>query len=166
MKNFLPRACTIKMTATDESLLEDCLNVFLAPAVVTKMRFLTNTQAVESFNRTLNRVNPKDVTHSRNFDGRVHTAAMMKNNGFAGSTILRTKRLGVKLTSGSHVIKYLRKREREDEYHRRRKQSLFYKQRRSALRFRKYRLHENKNFQQFYCKDLADMPNSDHNYSG
>ena len=109
------------MTASDESILEECLKVFLAPETVTKMRFLSNTQAVESFNRTLNRVNPKDVTHSRNFVGRVHTAALMKNNGFAGSTILRTRPLGVKLTSYSRVIKYLRRREKEDEYHRQRK---------------------------------------------
>ena len=165
LKNYLPRGCAIKMNASDESLLEDCLRVFLAPGVVEKMRFLTNTQAVESFNRTLNRVNPKDVTHSRGFVGRVHTAALMKNHGFAGCTILRTLRLGAKLTPGSRVIRYLQKREKDDLYHRQRKQSVLYKQQRSALRFRKYRLHENKNFQEFYCKDLADKPNPDHNYS-
>lgn len=165
LRNYMPRKCSIRMNAYDESLLEECLHIFLSPQVIPKMRFLTNTQATEAFNRRLNRVNPKDVTLSRNYLGRVHTAALMKNHGFSGCTVLRCSRLGATLAAGSRVIKYLHRRQRKDNYDKARQNSQKYKQRRSELKFRKYRLHENKNFASYYSKDLADKCERDHNYA-
>ena len=164
-RNYMPRRCGIRMNANDESLLAECLQVFLSPQVVQKMRFLTNTQATEAFNRRLNRVNPKDVTLSRNYLGRVHTAALMKNHGFSGSTVLRCKQLGATLSAGSRVIKYLCMRQKRDNYDKARQISQMFKKRRSELKFRKYRLHENKNFSAHYSKDLADKFETDHNYA-
>jgi hypothetical protein len=48
----------------------------------------------EAFNRTLQRCNPKNVTHSRNFPGRAHTAMQLRSHWFGNSTLLRTKVLG------------------------------------------------------------------------
>uniref|UniRef100_K1Q240 Mutator-like transposase domain-containing protein n=1 Tax=Magallana gigas TaxID=29159 RepID=K1Q240_MAGGI len=60
------------------------VNWRLSPAVLDKN---INSQKVESFNRTLRRSLPRNVTFTRNFAGRVHSAAHSSNNG-PGDSIL------------------------------------------------------------------------------
>ncbi|CAC5376449.1 unnamed protein product [Mytilus coruscus] len=102
-KGFLPNKEPLKMTSDDEVLVENCINVLLGPKSLELVRFLTSTQKCEAFNRTLQRCNPKIVTHSRNFSGRVHTAVHLRNHKFGNSTILHYKRYWVQSLLLAHL---------------------------------------------------------------
>jgi hypothetical protein len=82
---------SLKMTPDDEMSVEKCIGVLLGSKSLELVRFLTSTQKCEAFNRTLQQCNPKNVTHSRNFPGRAHTATHLRNHWFGNSTLLRTK---------------------------------------------------------------------------
>ena len=69
----------------------------------------------------LERCNPKNVTHSKNFPGRTHTAIHLRNYRFGNSTLLRTKALGAALTPGSSVIKHLKQEQYLEVYQSKRK---------------------------------------------
>jgi hypothetical protein len=66
------------VTPDDEMSVEKCIRVLLGSKSLELVRFLTSTQKCEAFNRTLQRCNPKNVTHSRNFPGRTHTAIHLR----------------------------------------------------------------------------------------
>lgn len=155
-KGFLPNKEPLKMTSDDEVLVENCINVLLGPKSLDLVRFLTSTQKCEAFNRTLQRCNPKMVTHSRNFSGRVHTAVHMRNHKFGNSTILRTKVLGAELTPGSSVIKHLKQNQHIDVYCSKRKMLKETKCLRTLTRQRKFDLHAAKHYKIHYRSGIAD----------
>ena len=140
-KEFIPGNTSLKMTPDDEMSVEKCIGVLLGSKSLELVRFLTSTQKCEAFNRTLQRCNPKNVTHSRNFPGRAHTAMHLRNHWFGNSTLLRTKVLGAALTPGSSVIKHLKQDQYLEVYRSKRKQLKESKQIRSMTRQRKYEMH-------------------------
>lgn len=155
-KGFLPGENMINMSDEDEKMVANCIKTLLGPKSLDLVRFLTSTQKCEAFNRTLQRCNPKSVTHSRNFPGRVHTAVHLMNHKFANSTLLRTKVLGAELTHGSSVIKHLKQNQKVEVYVRHRKTLKESKCLRSATRQRKYDMHAAKNYKQHYRKGISD----------
>ena len=140
-KEFIPGNASLKMTPDDEMSVEKCISVLLGSKSLELVRFLTSTQKCEAFNRTLQRCNPKNVTHSRNFPGRAHTAIHLQNHWFGNSTLLRTKVLGAALTPGSSVIKHLKQDQYLEVHRSKRKQLKESKQIRSMTRQRKYEMH-------------------------
>ena len=155
-KGFIPGEETLKMTSDDETLVEKCICVLLGPKSLDLVRFLTSTQKCEAFNRTLQRCNPKTITHSRNFAGRAHTAVHIRNHNFGNSTLLRTKALGAELTRGSSVIKHLKQDQYVEVYRSKRKLLKETKRLRSMARQRKYDLHAAKYYKVHYRKGIAD----------
>jgi hypothetical protein len=120
-KEFIPGNASLKMTPDDEMSVEKCIGVLLGSKSVDLVRYLTSTQKREAFNRTLERCNPKNVPHSRNFPDRTHTAIHLRNHRFGNSTSLRTKALGAALTPGSSVIKHLKQEQYLEVYRSKRK---------------------------------------------
>ena len=164
-KSFLPSEERTCMSADDEFQVENCIKVLLGQKSLGLVRFLTSTQKCEAFNRTLQRCNPKTVTYSRNFPGRVHTAVHMNNHKFGNSTVLRTKVLGAALTAGSSVIKYLKQNQDLDSTKKKIKQSRASKSMRFKSRRRKYALHAAKNYAVHYRKGIADPKPSGQNHN-
>lgn len=72
-KNYLPSNIKLKMTATDEKLLSECIKVLLSAESLTKTKFLSSTQKCEAVNRAYQACMPKSVTFSRNCHGRIHS---------------------------------------------------------------------------------------------
>ena len=140
-KEFIPGNTSLKMTPDDEMSVEKCIGVLLGSKRLELVRYLTSAQRCEAFNRTLERCNPKNVTHSRNFPGQTHTAIHLRNHRFGNSTLLRTKALGTALTPGSSVIKHLKQEPYLEVYRSKRKLLKESKQIRSMTRQRKYELH-------------------------
>ena len=157
-KEFIPGNTSLKMTPDDEMSVEKCIGVLLGSKSLELVRYLTSTQKCEAFNRTLERCNPKNVTHSRNFPGRAHTAIHLRNHRFGNSTLLRTKALGAALTPGSSVIKHLKQEQYLEVYRSKRKLLKESKQIRSMTRQRKYELHAAVCYKipEHYCKGIAD----------
>ena len=52
-KSFLPDKCAIKLTATDEKLLTECIQMIWDEESLEKLAFLTSTRKAEAFNRLL-----------------------------------------------------------------------------------------------------------------
>ena len=71
------------MTVEDKHYLRECILYKLGPQAVSKQRFNTNTQKAEGVNRAYPATNPKCVTMVRNFEGRIHSAVHLVNNGVA-----------------------------------------------------------------------------------
>ena len=124
--------------------------------------YLTSTQKCEAFNRTLERCNPKNVTHSRNFPGRTHTAIHLRNHWLGNSTLLRTKVLGVALKPGSSVIKHLKQEQYLEANRSKRKQLKESKRIRSMTRQLKYEMHTAICYKTpvHYRKSIADLKSS------
>lgn len=162
-KSYLPSNEGITMTPDDEAMLRNSISVLLGPKSLDLVRYLTSTQKCEAFNRTLQRCNPKIVTHARNFPGRVHTAVHLNNHRFGNSTLLRTKALGAELTQGSSVIRHLKKCQETDVKHINRKRSKECKLKRAMTRQRKYDLHAAINYKNSYRKGLIDPKLSSQN---
>ena len=120
-KEFIPGNTYLKMTPDDEMSVEKCIGVLLGSKSLELVRYLTSSQKCEAFNRTLERCNPKNVTHSRNFPGRAHTAIHLRNHRFGTSTLLRTKALGAAFKPGSSVIKHLKQEQYLEVYRSKRK---------------------------------------------
>ena len=94
----------------DERLFRSCLNYRLGGKAVSLTALNSNTQKVESVNRTYQKTNPKIVTWSRNFPSRIHSAVHLRNNSFAKST--HAKMLSVGITPSPHVVQHLQKEDR------------------------------------------------------
>ena len=106
-KSYIARGEIFKMTCDDVDKIEKCIKILLGPQSLNMVRFLTSTQKSEAVNRSHRRCNPKNVTHSRNFAGRAHISAHMRNHGFANSALLVTQNLGAGVTPGSSVKQQL-----------------------------------------------------------
>lgn len=91
----------------NENLLRACISKRLSPAVLDKTIKNSNSQKVESFNRTLRRSLPRNVTFTRNFSGRAHSAAHSSNNGPGDSIRSLCAGVGCAIPSGGLVDKSL-----------------------------------------------------------
>jgi hypothetical protein len=78
-------------TYDDVDKIEKCIKILLGPQSLDMVRFLTSTQKSEAENRSYRQCNLKNVTHARNFVGRAHISAHMRNHGFANSALLVTQ---------------------------------------------------------------------------
>ena len=106
----------IKCTQKDEQLFRDCLNYRLGSASLDSTRFQTNTQKSEAANRVYSLRNPKNITFSRNFPGRIHSAVHQINNGASESLCLQLNQVGCPITPGSKVAEQLKFKEKRQSY--------------------------------------------------
>ena len=118
---YLPNKFRITCTDDDINLLHQCIDYRLGPKMLGKTRLGTNTQKVEATNRSLRRSLPKNVTFSRNFEGRAHAAIHSVNNGPGASIHKLTSKLGAPISAGTKVAKGLlgvqKLRKQQSDYH-------------------------------------------------
>ena len=93
----------------DIQLFRACLNYRLGRKAVDLTQLNSNTQKVESVNRTYQKTNPKTVTWIRNFPSRIHSAVHLRNNSFAKSTQSKMSSLG--LRPSPRIIEYLQRKD-------------------------------------------------------
>lgn len=117
----LPTDFKLNCTEEDINLLYQCIEFRLGPKTLGKTRLATNTQKVEATNRAIRRSLPKNVTYTRNFEGRAHAAIHSVNNGPGQSIYKLCKKIGTPIVPGSRVSKSLhavqKTREQQRMYH-------------------------------------------------
>ena len=123
----------------DRHILRELLNFRLGRKAVLLCKFNSNTQKVESVNRTYQKTNPKLVTWTRNFRGRIHSGVHLRNNGIKNSTLAKMKHLGIEPTTS--VVKELERMEKKQKLRLDCKKTVAYRRRlkvRIISRYRKY----------------------------
>lgn len=156
-KLYLPESVKIRMTEDDEDTLTRCIEVLLGPQNLGLTRFLTTTQKVESVNKALQASNPKMVTYSRNFEGRVHAQVMKQNLGFADSVALTGETLGTRLIKGSSVIKHVVSIDRHQKCQKSKGRVARAKLQRYNTRRQKYDLHSEIHYSKGLSNPKADL---------
>ena len=114
-RSFLNSTFKIEKTLNNARVIRNCVSYRLGPKAVEKTKLNLNTQKVEGFNRSLRRSLPKNVTFTKNFEGRVHAAVHSVNLGAGESLLLICEQLGAPLTAGSsveHALKQIQKTDR------------------------------------------------------
>ena len=125
---FLPKDYQhFDMTKDDIAMLSKMIDFRLGEKGLKLTALQTNSQKAESVNRAFNRVNPKDITLSRNFSGSVHTAILDVNNRRANATVMRAEAAGSPITPGSRVAAQLQAEDDWDLKNKERQASESYK---------------------------------------
>ena len=159
---FMKKGTKVNCTGKDEHSFRECLRYRLGSDALDSTRFHTNTQKAESVNRIY--INPKNNTFSRNFPGRIHSAAFQANNGHAQSMSLQLEEVGAPITPGGAVASQLKAKEKRQSYMKEYKKSPEAKTRRYTLRSNKYKLYDSKSSEKNkidYKKQLMDEESSD-----
>lgn len=125
---------SIPSSDENETMLHACFSKRLSPAVLDKTIKNSNSQKVESFNRTLRRSLPRNVTFTRNFAGRAHSAAHSCNNGPGSSLRGLCAGVGASIPSGGQVDQTLDKIQTDYELNKSYQKSLSYKAKRVTKR--------------------------------
>lgn len=162
-KTYVDLQFQIYPTKEDETILQSCISIRLGPEAIRSTRLNTNTQKSEAIHRTYSKCNPKTVTMSRNFPGRIHSAAHLVNSGIAKSTIDKCSAVGAPLKKGTRVVRQLLKNQERNDYRRKKGKSVKYRTRRNEVRRQRYRDYFHQEEAVHYAKDLLDE--KDHAYS-
>ncbi|VDI14341.1 Hypothetical predicted protein [Mytilus galloprovincialis] len=85
------------------ALLRECVKYRLGPTMLNRTCKNTNTQKAEATNRAIRATVPSNVTFTRNYKGRVHTAIHNVNNGPGESIVKLCKAAGVPIEPGSRA---------------------------------------------------------------
>ncbi|CAC5398506.1 unnamed protein product [Mytilus coruscus] len=112
--SFLNSMFKILNTTENISEIRKCILYRLGPDALNRTKLNLNTQKVEGFNRSLRRSLPKNVTFTKNFEGRVHAAVHSVNLGPGESLMLICDQLGAPVTAGSSVEQSLKSIQRTD----------------------------------------------------
>jgi hypothetical protein len=169
---------SLNIEKDDELILRKIISMRLGRDAIIKTRRNSSTQKTEAVHRSYSSTNPKSITCSRNFPGRIHTAVHKLNSGIAKSTIERCRAVGAPLTPGSKVVQTLKQEEKRERYQAHRKKQQDYRTRRCSLRCERYNLHEQKtqsneityqsgmmeNLQTIRLPRLPKKAKTDHNY--
>lgn len=132
----------VNCSPQDEAFLKQCIEFRLSESGIEKTRFNTNTQAVESINRLYGVRNPKNITHSRNVFGLLHSAVHEYNNGIGMSIFLQSEMTGSIFRAGTRVLLGLRSLQRRKSYQHAYVKQHAVKLRRRIKRCNKFRRHE------------------------
>ncbi|CAC5362919.1 unnamed protein product [Mytilus coruscus] len=125
--SFLNSMFKILNTIENINEIGKCILYLLGPDALNKTKLNLNTQKVEGLNRNLRRSLPKNVTVTKNFEGRVHAAVHSVNLGPGESLMLIREQLGAQVTAGSSVEQSLKSIQRTDKLQKEHKKSLKYK---------------------------------------
>lgn len=126
-RTFLPKKFRIYGSAANLDTIRKCVNYRLGPKALKQTRLNMNTQKVEGFNRSLRRSLPKNVTFTKNFEGRVHAAVHSVNLGPGESLIMICDQLGVPFSPGSTVETSLKKIQKDDKLQKQHKKTQKYR---------------------------------------
>ena len=134
--------------------LRKCINYRLSPVSLSRTIFNANTQKVESFNRSLRRSLPRNVTFSRNFTGRVHAAAYALNNGECDAIVNLCNEVGSTIPKGGLVHSQLEQIVKHDKKRKILKNSIKYKCTRARNRNKIFKMYEKQQEETTYKKNL------------
>ena len=130
--SFMPQGSHLQLSECDKAQMKDLILLRLGEKATDATKFNTNTQKVESVNRAYSRTNPKNVTWSRNVNGRLHTAAHMLNCNFVNSTLSRLEAIGAPATAGSNVVRQMESVHAKNKYCKLYQQSIEHKKKKSC----------------------------------
>lgn len=170
---FLNDSFSLEKGMKTNEILSKCLSYRLSPSALKKTILNANTQKVEGFNRSLRRSLPKNVTFSRNFEGRAHAAAYCVNNGEGDAITQLCESVGCSIPKGGLVANTLQKNQELDKRRKAYMKSLQYKIRAREKRRKLFKLYEEKKEKCEYEKNkllksfslLTDKGKSDHTYN-
>ena len=169
--SYLAPDFKVKQTSDSASVLLDCINWRFNPATLYRTRHNSNTQKAEAVNRCLRRSLPKNVTFSRNFPGRAHSAIHSVNHGTAESITTLCNEIGAPVTKGSRVESQLKARTVKESEIKAYQKSEKFKQARKRRRTEVYQLYEKHQEQIIYQKNVVlpqmtpGTSKTDHSYS-
>lgn len=127
---------------SNEQSITDCIDYRLGDDMLHKTKLNLNSQKVEATNRAIRMCLPKNVTFSRNFVGRAHSAIHNVNNGMGASIRKLCAAAGCPIVDGSRVAKSLMALQFFAENKRKRERSLLFKIKRKLRRVRLYGIYE------------------------
>ena len=97
---YLTDDLKIRPNQKDIEQLNECIDYRLGHDVMKKVKYLQNTQKVESVNRAIGIRNPKNMTFTRNSRVRVSPAVHAVNDGVAESIVSSCRESGSRITRG------------------------------------------------------------------
>ena len=167
---YLPDDFKIKPKQKDIEQLNESIDYRLGHDIMQKVKYLQNTQKVESVNRAIGITNPKNMTFTRNARGRVSSAVHAVNDGVAESIASTCRESGAELTQGTRVTRGLLALSRQNHLRKTYKKSKTAINSRREKRKRLYTLHRNRIETDETTYKSGMLMNSkknrqDHNYS-
>ena len=106
---ILPRNFKIRKSEKNLNAIRQCVNYRLGPKALKQTRLNLNMQ------KCLRRSLPKNVTFTKNFEGRVHAAVHSVNLGPGESLLMICEQLGAPISPGSSTEKALKAIQRTDQ---------------------------------------------------
>ncbi|VDI03769.1 Hypothetical predicted protein [Mytilus galloprovincialis] len=100
---YLKNNFKLNKSENTAALLRECVKYRLGPTMLNRTCKNTNTQKAEATNRAIRATVPSNVTFTRNYKGRVHTAIHNVNNGPGESIVKLCKAAGVPIGPGSRA---------------------------------------------------------------
>ena len=163
--SYLKRNFRIDKPTNDDLIkLKECIHYRLGHGVLGKTKYLLSTQKCEAVNKAISATVPRNLTFSRNHDGRTDAAIHTVNFGIGAAILTECEQAGVGLTHGTRVTRHLWKMQREREMLKLQKKSPATKAQRKRKRKRLYAIHaettENKT--NSYVKNASLIP--EHSY--
>ena len=107
----------IKRTDATHKALWECITYRICESRIEKTVLDSNSQKAEATNRVIRRSVPTNVTYTRNFDGRSHSAVHNLNFGPGESLTQLLSAEGCPVPSGSKVAKSLKREQEINDYH-------------------------------------------------
>ena len=167
-KPMLPNGYKLNMSDADKASLHECINYKLGRQAVLAQRFNTNSQKAEAVNRSYTSTNPKCVTMTRNFEGRIHAAVHKVNNGPGKSTALLLDAVGAGLSSSLMIMRQLQSEDVKVQYIKDHHKSVTRRSNRVKTVLRNFKTYDNKPQGQepTYKKGMYDrLPRSNEQFS-
>lgn len=154
---YLDNQFKIKASVENANLVRSCVHLRLSPSNLDKTILNSNTQKVESFNRVLRRSLPRNVTFSRNFSGRAHSAAHCSNNGPGESLISLCNEIGADIPQHSTVHNALKQMQNEHNLRKSYRETDKYKKQRVIKRQKLFKLHAKHQHENLYAKNMLAL---------
>ena len=154
--SYLPPSTRLNCTTGDVEMLRECVRYRLSKKTLEQTKFNTNTQKVEAVNRAYSLRNPKNITSSRNFHGRIHSTALEVNRGTGEAIVMQAEAVGAPIVPGSPVAHQLYTIQKSGSDLKQYKRTEQHKRRRCERRFARYRLYDAKKHSVDYESGLLD----------
>ena len=142
---------SMEFSEKDLPIMQQFIDYRLGPAAIHLTRLNTNSQQVESVNRGINKMNPKDITKSRNYEASVHSAILNINNRKSNAIVMKAEAMGVPVTPGSRTARQLLSADQQDLKSKSRQRSSAFINSRYQRKIEKYKLYDSK-----HAKDIID----------
>ncbi|CAG2251507.1 unnamed protein product [Mytilus edulis] len=139
---YLKNNFKLNKSENTAALLRECVKYRLGPTMLNRTCKNTNTQKAEATNRAIRATVPSNVTFTRNYKGRVHTAIHNVNNGPGESIVKLCKAAGVPINQEVVLPTGLKNIQQHNEKHKLYKQSKQYTDQRCSKKHELYKIYD------------------------